>query len=294
MAAREPGGLALSIHVHTYRHARLGANARARPGGSAPGPAPGWFARFRFGTATGLRRQSALVVPGNLARTHVRGRAVHGEPPRPRADAHRGHEPRNAEFQFGANRARALPRAEWEFDAPVHGKTAHGALAGVVPALTLHLLQARKNTTQTMDFIPTPEDFKTLFCQAHGCDPTQFEKRLFWQCVPPLARLPAWVISRLVPGYYSREARFLRSLGSARHLHDFRPTVASTRWHPELRQGVIRGWLGARISRRRLLRVGLDLFPEAGAVPDAPPYKPARAGAGAAPAAPPEAVQRFG
>lgn len=107
-----------------------------------------------------------------------------------------------------------------------------------------------------------PPSFAEHFCRRFHCAAGQFEQRLFWRCVPLLGRLPVLAMSLLVPGYFSRELRFARRAGAVRHMADLRLLANSLRWHPELSAGTPRRWLGARLSGRRLLRLGAELLPD--------------------------------
>lgn len=59
------------------------------------------------------------------------------------------------------------------------------------------------------------DSFRSLFCEAYGCAPDDFEQQLFRRCLyRPLAPL-ALLIARLKPAFFHEDLSFLREVGAA-------------------------------------------------------------------------------
>lgn len=120
--------------------------------------------------------------------------------------------------------------------------------------------QARADNARLQLAVEPGMPFKAHFCRHFGCAEEKFEQELFWRALPPLARLPAWLIVRLAPHYYRREFQFLTKLGRVRGFDELRLKANSARWSASMRSGVVRKWLRMRISGRRLLSVGTEVL----------------------------------
>jgi hypothetical protein len=60
-----------------------------------------------------------------------------------------------------------------------------------------------------------PLPFKSLFCQRFGCQPEEYEKRAFRQCLYWHARFLAPLIRIISPSFFVHDIKFIRYLGES-------------------------------------------------------------------------------
>lgn len=88
--------------------------------------------------------------------------------------------------------------------------------------------------------------FRELFCEEFGCSDRDFEKKIFWMGLFPVARPLAFLISIFRPSYFDLDFGALKSLGNLRE-------EASCRHQAEGFKGNYRGFGSHTALRRRLL-----------------------------------------
>jgi hypothetical protein len=120
-------------------------------------------------------------------------------------------------------------------------------------------------------------DFRQLFCEATGCRPADFERRMFSRCLFRHAVAFKWLI-RNKEEFFREDLEMLRDIGSARNT----PEVISelNRFYGRNRRdkSILRTQFFVRISGKRVLRVYRDLA--AAHALDAPLSAPAPRAAG--------------
>jgi hypothetical protein len=100
-----------------------------------------------------------------------------------------------------------------------------------------------------------PTDFKTAFCKRFGCAPEAFERKLFWQCIPPRRRVLARLVNLLSPDYFHRDYDFIRRIGQASRLPEVAAQAGAIPSDCWLTRGFLRRSFQLRISSRRLMQV---------------------------------------
>ena len=100
-----------------------------------------------------------------------------------------------------------------------------------------------------------PYTFKTAYCARFEYPQEKFEQRVFWNAMNPEIKPVAFLISCLRPSFFRSDLDCVRSLAAAETKSEVRAIVDSLRFDPNFKRGFFRGFLGVRISGRRLTRI---------------------------------------
>jgi hypothetical protein len=102
--------------------------------------------------------------------------------------------------------------------------------------------------------------FRERFCERYHCEPSAFEERAFFKCVPlrvwPLAK----ILFRRDPGIFKEDLEFMRELGGIRDPLIFKSELNRYHGRNVRERGFIRGFLGVRVSGKRAIKLKNRLF----------------------------------
>ena len=104
------------------------------------------------------------------------------------------------------------------------------------------------------------ESFRSAYARHFGCAEDVFEEKLFWQCLPRLARPVATLADLVTPTFFNPDLDFLRLVGDARSINDIKDEANRLREASNLRKGFVRNLLRARLSGRRLIAVAAQVW----------------------------------
>jgi hypothetical protein len=104
------------------------------------------------------------------------------------------------------------------------------------------------------------QSFRSLFCEAYGCAPDEFEQRLFQRCLYRPIVPVAWIILRVSPAFFREDLVFLREVGAATSRSEvvgelnrfYGRNIRDRNW--------LRKQLAIRVSAKRVLRVYRSLL----------------------------------
>ncbi|ACB76577.1 hypothetical protein [Opitutus terrae] len=93
--------------------------------------------------------------------------------------------------------------------------------------------------------------FRESFCAQQRCPTDQFERRVFWRCLYPHARLVAWLILWMDYDYFSADRQLISGAGDAPSMRRVRDEVRDFFWSSDNR-GWWRRTAKVRVSGQRL------------------------------------------
>lgn len=98
------------------------------------------------------------------------------------------------------------------------------------------------------------KNLEQSFCESHGCEPRQFQRRLFHEALYPHARVIAPFLGGFDSAYFAADRELIAAAGQALTLHQLREEVRYYRSSAELRRWP-RGVARLRISTQQLIRI---------------------------------------
>ena len=101
--------------------------------------------------------------------------------------------------------------------------------------------------------------FCDLFCAARACTVSEFEERVFWECVYPQGDFVARLVWRLHRACFEADLELIRAAGELMSVSDLKTEISNFRYHHPAR-GFLRGTLKVRISGQILLDLAVKLF----------------------------------
>jgi hypothetical protein len=109
---------------------------------------------------------------------------------------------------------------------------------------------------------PTNRELRFLFCERFSCSPAQFEKRAFWKCLYPHAKMVALFIRLVKPSFFERDHHFIRCFGNAKNWKEAKSEIVALRYEDRFHPKFLRNTLRLRISRRKANQLASRLFPD--------------------------------
>ena len=104
------------------------------------------------------------------------------------------------------------------------------------------------------------QEFQLLVCQWFNCPTSQYEERVFEECLYWHARLLAPVVRRLRPDFFAEDFKFIGYLGTSTGLREVSVDVANFRDANAGEQSFWRSTLRLRVSGRKASRLAQQLF----------------------------------
>jgi hypothetical protein len=99
-----------------------------------------------------------------------------------------------------------------------------------------------------------------LFCRHFGCPETEFESRVFRQCLYAQARILAPLLSVVAPHYFDRDRAFIKSLGTATGLSQVIRAAVHFRDKVGLDAGFCFNVLRIRVSGSKAIELAEESF----------------------------------
>jgi hypothetical protein len=115
-------------------------------------------------------------------------------------------------------------------------------------------------------------DFRQLFCNATGCRPAEFEKRMFRKCLFRHAAPLAWFI-RDKAAFFREDLEMLRDIASARTTQEVISELNRFYGRNRRDKSILRTQFFIRISGKRVLRTYRQLVAEEDESPALPPLQ---------------------
>lgn len=105
-----------------------------------------------------------------------------------------------------------------------------------------------------------PKTFREAVCDCFGCQPDDYERKVFWRCMHRHALPIAFLIYRVEPGFFREDFDLIREVGRVRNPVMF--TTELNYFHG--RNARDRSWLRTdfyiRVSGKRLLNLKNRIF----------------------------------
>jgi len=111
-----------------------------------------------------------------------------------------------------------------------------------------------------MNDTPANRELRSLFCEQFRCAPADFEKRVFWKCLYPHARVIAALLRLVKPALFERDHHFIRGFGNAKDWKDAKSEIVALRYEDRFHPRFLRNALRIRISRRKANQLAARLF----------------------------------
>ena len=111
-----------------------------------------------------------------------------------------------------------------------------------------------------MNKTPSKRELRSLFCEQFTCAPADFEKRVFWKCLYPHARIIAPLLCLILPALFERDHHFIRCLGHAKNWQDVKVDILDLHYEDRFHPRFLRNALRLRVSRRKAKRLAAGLF----------------------------------
>lgn len=112
------------------------------------------------------------------------------------------------------------------------------------------------------------KNFQDKYCEAHGCAPADFNRRLFWRCLHRHALLIAPVILLFKPSYFDADRELIAGVRRAARMNQVWEEIREYFLNPK-HTGWLRRKGNVRISARRLIETARDFLPASGSPPSA-------------------------
>lgn len=103
-------------------------------------------------------------------------------------------------------------------------------------------------------------DFRTLFCERFGCPPSEYEERIFRQCLYAHAKLLAPLARRLNPEFFKTDFKLLQYLGLTTTPQEITNELADFRDANHKRKNFFRTGLKIRVSGRKVASVAQKVY----------------------------------
>jgi len=100
-----------------------------------------------------------------------------------------------------------------------------------------------------------PKDFRTLYCEQHGCAPEEFDNHLFWRALYPHALLFAPVIRWLAPNFFRLDYETIDRVGQTYDGREFAQDLDRYAFLNTGLHSILRTLFLVRISGRKLVRL---------------------------------------
>jgi hypothetical protein len=100
------------------------------------------------------------------------------------------------------------------------------------------------------------ETLETLFCRTHGCTQTEFERKIFWDCLHRHAVPVAPFILAVNRKFFLADRELIASAGAATSMSDVLRHAEEFLWHPN-NKGWLRRQANIRVSGRRLIKLAM-------------------------------------
>lgn len=106
--------------------------------------------------------------------------------------------------------------------------------------------------------------FQDAYCARHQCSADAFRKRVFWQALPPHARVFGLLFGGRNSRYFAADRSFISSVGSAESLHQVLQEIRDYFMDPQNR-GWLRHRVRIRVSSKRIQQLVREHLPTAAA-----------------------------
>jgi hypothetical protein len=103
--------------------------------------------------------------------------------------------------------------------------------------------------------------FRKLYCEQNQCAPDVFERRVFWHCLYPHARLLAPFISLFDRNFFSADRSLITRVADAETMALVREEVRDYFWDSNNR-GWLRRTVNIRVSGQRVKNLARRYLPE--------------------------------
>jgi len=104
------------------------------------------------------------------------------------------------------------------------------------------------------------QKFRVLFCERFNCPCSDFEEKLFRQCLYWHARLLVPLLRSLKKDFFAEDFRFIRYLGEATGVREANANAADFHDANSARPSFWRNQLKIRVSGRKATRLAYELF----------------------------------
>ena len=104
------------------------------------------------------------------------------------------------------------------------------------------------------------QSLRHLFCAQHNCQPEEYEIRAFRELLYSHSKLIAIPVSKLSPGLFEKDFRFIRDLGEATDLREAKVAAASFQDANIGTSNVLRNSLKLRVSGMKATKLAHRLF----------------------------------
>jgi hypothetical protein len=100
-----------------------------------------------------------------------------------------------------------------------------------------------------------PKDFRTLFCEQHGCALEDFDERVFWRVLYPHALLVAPLIRWLMPNFFRLDFETIDRVGQTFDRQEFAQDLDRYQFLSQGLHSALRSLFLVRVSGRKLMRL---------------------------------------
>ncbi|HEX3730387.1 MAG TPA: hypothetical protein VHV47_11325 [Opitutaceae bacterium] len=112
------------------------------------------------------------------------------------------------------------------------------------------------------------KNFQDKYCEAHGCTPAGFNRRLFWRCLHRHALPIVPLILLFKPDYFAADRELIAGVRRAERMNQVWEEIREYFLSPK-HTGWLRRKANVRISARRLIETARDFLPATGVPPSA-------------------------
>jgi hypothetical protein len=112
------------------------------------------------------------------------------------------------------------------------------------------------------------KSFQEKYCEAHGCTPAEFSRRLFWRCLHRHAYPLAPIILLFNREYFAVDRELIAGVRRAEKMNQVWEEIREYFLSPK-HTGWLRRRANIRISARRLIEIAKDYLPATGSPPSA-------------------------
>ena len=102
--------------------------------------------------------------------------------------------------------------------------------------------------------------FDIMFCQAFGCDISEFYERAFWRLLYSHAKLPALLIRKVHPTFFKADVEFLEDLGRSTDMREANMSAVRFQGINAWSGSLLRNGLKVRVSGRKATDLAQRLF----------------------------------
>jgi len=113
--------------------------------------------------------------------------------------------------------------------------------------------------TQPERTLRNGQDFRACFCRAHACAPERFDRRVFWQCLPPGVKPVAGLLWLLYPRFFRYDFELIETASAVSDLMDVKSAINVFHRQGLRHRNFMHDSLRIRMSGRRLIRLFLTI-----------------------------------